>query len=100
VNAREAVFWIYIIALAIGIVSIATIPIEYWKDIADWQKALFGFQILLGICGVLIAFWVSEDVDEIRSLQVRIGRLEDLQNQLNLERHKEEKRKREEKKKD
>jgi len=97
-NAREAVFWIYLINLAIGIVAIATIPGEYWKYIADWQKALFGFQILLGTCGVLIAFWVSEDVDEISSLQVRIGRLEDWQNQLNLERSKEERRKREERK--
>jgi hypothetical protein len=99
VNAREAVFWICLINLAIGVVAIATIPQESWKYIADWQKALFGFQILLGICSVLIAFLISEDVDEIRTLQVRIERLEDWQNQLNMERHKEEKRQREEKKK-
>jgi hypothetical protein len=99
VNAREAVSWIFLIDLVIGIIAIAAIPQDYWKYIADWQKALFAFQILLGICGVLIGFWVSGDADEIRSLQVRIRRLEDLQNQLNMERHKEEKRQREEKKK-
>jgi hypothetical protein len=110
VNAREAVFWIYIIALAIGIIlmflvlqAIPKVVWELWQYIPVDKKieiaGAIGFLILLPICGILISFWVSEDVDEIRTLQVRIERLEDWQNQLNMERHKEEKRQREEKKK-
>ena len=82
-SQREIVFWFYVLGLGIGVVSLAAIPQTYWKYIADWQKAIFGFQILLAICGVLIAYWVSEDQkeierhrDELHTISKRIYELE------------------------
>jgi hypothetical protein len=88
-NARQAVFWIYLIALIIGIVSIVAIPIESWKYIADWQKALFGFQILLGICGVLIAYWVVRDGEDLKNHQGQFRRISDRLDEIE-KRHREE----------
>ena len=85
-NAKQVVFWIYVVAFAIGALAIVSIPQDAWKYIADWQKGVFGFQILLGICGILIAWWVSEDDGKIEDHRIELRhiseRVHDLEREL------------------
>ena len=77
-NARQTVFWIFLINLAIGVVAIATIAAIYqetWKNIPDLLKGMFGLLIPLGICGVLIAYWVARDAEDLENHQVQFRRI-------------------------
>ena len=85
-NARETVFWIYLIALVIGIVlmflvlqAIPKVVWEFLQYIPVYMKieiaGAIGFVILLCICGVLIAYWVARDAEDLENHQVQFRRI-------------------------
>jgi predicted membrane channel-forming protein YqfA (hemolysin III family) len=75
-NLREIVVCVYSSAFLIALIGIALIPEETWKYIADWQKITFAFYILVGFCGVLIAYWVYDDGSKIDHLTERLSAVE------------------------
>jgi len=68
-NLRKFVVDVYIGVFFLAIGGIALIPGEVWQYISDWQKVLFVFYILVGFCGVLVAYWVYEDDGAIRRIE-------------------------------
>lgn len=82
-NLREFVVWIYIGALSLSICGILAIPWQTWSYIGTWQILLFVFYILVGFCGILIAYWVSVDYERIIELEIAHDkRLEKLREEI------------------
>jgi hypothetical protein len=69
---RGFVLLIYIIAFLIAIISVASIPQEAWQLLSLGQKLVFGFFILVGLCGVLLAYFVWEDGEKLDELSYEI----------------------------
>ncbi len=69
-KARQFVVWIYVIAFFLSIAGVGSVyfDLSLWKYIALWQQALFAFYLLVGFCGILVAYWVYEDGQELEDL--------------------------------
>jgi len=72
-DLRGFVVSVYVIAFVLAVLGLTSIPGETWNYIDWWQKTLFAFYILVGFCGVLIAYWVYVDDNEIEKLRVRLS---------------------------
>jgi hypothetical protein len=68
-NAREFVVLVYIISFLVGLIAIGKILIDFWFYLEIWHKALIGYSAFVAFCGVLIAYWVFEDGQEL----IRLG---------------------------
>jgi di/tricarboxylate transporter len=77
-KAREFVVWIYVIAFFLSVGGIGSVYFDrsLWKYISLWQQTLFAFYLLVGFCGVLLAYWVHEDEEQIDWLAERLRGLE------------------------
>jgi len=73
---RVIVFFLYVISFLISLGIVAVVPGEAWAVLSDWQKVLFAYYVLLGFCGVLMAYWVCVDEDSIRKLYWKIEKIE------------------------
>lgn len=80
-NLREFVLYVYFIAFIISLIAVASIPIpsQVWKLVPDWEKTLLvatlAFSILVGFCGVLLAYFVKKDEELIEWLREDVSRL-------------------------
>jgi hypothetical protein len=67
-NLRKSIVYVYIFAFALAVLSVLIVPPQVWQYVSDWQKAMVMFQLLLGACGVALAYWVAKDSDQIEEL--------------------------------
>lgn len=72
---RDFVVVIYVIAFIVSIISILSIPQDLWRFLSLGQTLAFGFSLLVGFCGVLLAYYVSVDGENIRRLTVLTSKL-------------------------
>jgi hypothetical protein len=72
-NLRRHVLAVYVIALFLIAVAVGGIPSADWKYVSDWQKGLFAFQILIAVCGVLMAYWLYDDEQRMDELEHLYG---------------------------
>lgn len=58
-KARQFVVWIYVLAFFLSIAGIGSVyfDLSLWKYILPWQQAMFAFYLLVGFCGILLAYW-------------------------------------------
>ena len=77
-TAREFVVWIYVIAFFLSVCGIGSVyfDLSLWKYIALWQQTLLAFYLLVGFCGILVAYWVYEDGQQTELLEKRFWALE------------------------
>lgn len=66
---RGFVVVIYIIALLVAIASVVSIPQDVWQLMSLGQTLAFGFSLLVGFCGVLLAYYVYVDGKVLEVLQ-------------------------------
>jgi len=71
-NIRGFVVSIYVLAFLLALGGVVGIPETAWTYIQDWEIALFAFYILIGFCGVLLAFWVYQDGQSLHDLNEKI----------------------------
>ena len=60
---------IYIIALLIAVVSVLSLSLSEWQSLGIGQALAFGFSLLVGFCGVLLAYFVYLDGKILSELQ-------------------------------
>lgn len=66
---RGFVVVVYIIALLIAVVSVLLIPQGVWQSMSLGQTLAFGFSLLVGFCGILLAYYVYVDGKVLAVLQ-------------------------------
>jgi hypothetical protein len=71
---RRFVVVFYVIAFTLSIVGIFSIPQNAWQLLSSGEKVLMGFNLLVGFCGVLLAYFVYVDGEDLKSLQATIRR--------------------------
>ena len=82
-NSRQFVLYIYLLAFFLALAAVLGIPAEAWKYLDLWQQFLMGFYILVGVCGILIAYWVYTDGKTLSEMEVRLNaRIDYLRKQL------------------
>ena len=79
-NLRSIVLTIYKITFVLGVAGVILTSLATWQYISFQQALLFGFYILLGFCGVLIAYWLVEDDRRISFLEYEIRSLKEKEN--------------------
>lgn len=67
---------VYVINFLIGVGAVGYVLNEFGDFLQDWEKALYVYYIGLGLCGLALAYWVSEDEEKIERLVDRILKLE------------------------
>lgn len=60
---------IYVIALLIAIVSVLSLSPSEWQSLSLGQTLAFGFSLIIGFCGVLLAYFVYLDGKILSALQ-------------------------------
>ena len=73
---RYLVALFYLGAFVIGLIGVASIPKEAWTLLGTQFGLYVVFVLALGFCGVLIAFWVAMDEEEIARLKEHTGLVE------------------------
>jgi hypothetical protein len=68
-NFRGFIVIIYVIALLITIASVLSLSPSEWQSLSLGQTLAFGFSLLIGFCGVLIAYFVYLDGKILSALQ-------------------------------
>ena len=66
---RGFIVIIYVIALLIAIVSILSLSLSEWQSLGLGQALAFGFSLMVGFCGVLLAYFVYLDGKILSELQ-------------------------------
>ena len=66
---RRLVVITYAIALLIAIVSVLSVPLSEWQSMSLGQALAFSFSLLIGFCGVLLAYYVYLDGKILSALQ-------------------------------
>lgn len=65
---RLIVFLLYVVGFVIGVVGLSMIPMETWEFLLEhepWLAAIYGYSLLLAFCGLLVAYWVWQDGEEL-----------------------------------
>jgi hypothetical protein len=68
---RVAVF-VYVIAFILSIVGVSLNPENAWQLLSSGDKVLLGFNVLVGFCGVLLAYFVYIDGEELGALRATV----------------------------
>lgn len=69
---RQYIVTVYVIAFIIVIVSVLSIPSGAWQLLSFGQSLLIGFDVLVCFCGVMLAYFVYVDGQELDSLRALI----------------------------
>ena len=64
--------FVYVIAFIISIIGVLSIPQDVWRLLSFGQTLLLWFSVLVGFCGVLLAYFVYVDGENLESLQSTI----------------------------
>jgi len=73
---RVIVFWLYLIGFIVALIGTLSIPEATWKSMELWQIVTYGHSLLLAFSGVLIAYWLKCDGEDIEYSKREIRRLE------------------------
>ena len=49
---------------------------NYWGQIKDWLLAIYGYYVIVGISGVIIALWIAIDGKRLEGYAIKIKKLE------------------------
>jgi len=79
---RLLAVWVYSIAFFLSIIELLVMPNEMWSQIDLWQMAIFGFQRLVGVSAILIAYWVYDDGDAREWLEDEVLKMRDKVSEL------------------
>jgi len=87
-NVRIIPVVFYVIAFLIGLGAFVSIPSLSWTLLNDWQKTLIGVAFLVAFCGILVAYWVYNDYEEltfeVERIDQRIDYVEDQIRELKI----------------
>lgn len=75
-NPRAAVIAVYVIAFFVALYSLSWISGPAWSLVPIEQKAVAGFQVVAAAAGVLIAYSLYMDGEEIDNLNWRLAQAE------------------------
>jgi uncharacterized membrane protein HdeD (DUF308 family) len=71
---RGYVVGFYVISFLLILGVIATIPSAFWTANNAWEEDIFAWDILIGLCGVLLAYWVFKDEEDVKNLEMPLYR--------------------------
>jgi hypothetical protein len=66
---RGYVVGFYVISFLLILGVIATIPSAFWTANNAREEDIFARDILIGLCGVLLAYWVFKDEEDVKNLE-------------------------------
>jgi len=66
---RGLIVIVYVIALLIAIISVLSVLLGEWQSMSLGQTLALGFSLLIGFCGVLLAYFVYLDGKVLSALQ-------------------------------
>jgi hypothetical protein len=59
-------FGFHVISFLLILGVIGTIPSAFWRANNAWEEDIFAWDILIGLCGVLLTYWVFKDEEDIK----------------------------------
>jgi hypothetical protein len=84
---RTFLAYMYLLNFVIGIFATVYFLNSSWSYLETWQMSLYFYYLVLGFCGVAVAFWIVMDGKHIEHCSVEIQNLErrilDLERQIN-----------------
>jgi hypothetical protein len=73
---RTFLAYTHLLNFLIGIFATSYILNVFWNALETWQMALYVYYLVLGFCGVAIAYWIAMDGKYIEHCAVNIQDLE------------------------
>ena len=73
---RTSLAYTHLLNFLIGIIATGYVLNVFWNHLETWQLTLYAYYIVLGFCGVAIAYWIALDGRHIERSAVAIRDLE------------------------
>ena len=73
---RTFLAYTHLLNFLIGIFATSYILNVFWSFLETWQMSLYVYYLVLGFCGVAIAYWIAMDGKHIERYAVEIQDLE------------------------
>lgn len=73
---RTFLAYTHLLNFLIGIFATSYVLNVFWSFLETWQMALYVYYLVLGFCGVAIAYWIGMDGKHIEHCAVNIHDLE------------------------
>jgi hypothetical protein len=73
---RPFLAYTHLLNFLIGIFATSYVLNVFWSFLETWQIALYIYYLVLGFCGVAIAYWIAMDAKYIEHCAVNIHDLE------------------------
>jgi len=73
---RTFLAYTHLLNFLIGIFATSYVLNVFWSFLETWQMALYVYYLVLGFCGVAIAYWIAMDGKYIEHCAVNIHDLE------------------------
>lgn len=73
---RTFLAFLHLLNFLIGIFATVYVLNIFWNYLEAWQLVLYIYYIVLGFCGVTIAYWIVVDGKDIEHSVVQIQELE------------------------
>jgi hypothetical protein len=73
---RTFLAYMHLLNFLIGIFATSYILNVFWTALETWQMALYVYYLVLGFCGVAIAYWIAMDGKYIEHCAVNMQDLE------------------------